>query len=350
MKAECKMVTARAGLVRTFLASMMNRLFASVVLFLYAIRPALAAGDGDPALQQLLISASQRAQLAHDPSGPYELDVDFDAQELVPVHGHLTLRWEANDRWWRRIDLGDFHQIEVKSGEWHYTSRNSSFTPLRVTNLIVLLHFAYETGSLTAKKERHRTENGVQMNCIQADFKGPPGASREVCLDAASTEVLVDDWKISPDTQRREQFFDYFDFGTHRYPRKLELIQDSSKVIKAQVVTLASAPFDESLLTPPPGAIARRECAGMKPPTPLKPLNLQYPESARDNRVGGMTAVTLTVLTDGSVGDLQFEQSAGQVLDAATLKALRSAKFTPAMCGSEPVVADMTFEVNYIIR
>src|SRR5580692_331735 len=100
----------------------MNKLFAAV-LFLSALRPAFAAGDDDPALQQLLVSASHRSQLAFNPSGPvgpYELDLDFTAQQIVPERGHYALKWEANDRWWRRIDLGAFHQIEVKNGEWHY--------------------------------------------------------------------------------------------------------------------------------------------------------------------------------------------------------------------------------------
>ncbi|MGO9325536.1 MAG: TonB family protein [Terracidiphilus sp.] len=300
-------------------------------------------------MQQLLISASQRSQLAYNPSGPYELDVDFDAQELVPTHGHMTLKWEANDRWWRRIDLGDFHQIEVKNGEWHYTSRNATFTPSLVTNLIGLLGFAYEAGSLTAKKQKHRTEKGVEMNCVQVDSKGPPGATREICLDAASGDIAVDNWQLLPNVQRREQFSDYFDFGAHRYPRKLELIQDSSEIIKADVVTLASVPFDESLLTSPAGAIARRECVNRTYPVSIKPLklNFQHQASAGPHRPSGTATVTLTVLTDGSVSDVQLEESAGRVLDAATLQALRGAKFTPAMCGTEPVVSDFTIKVSF---
>jgi len=326
----------------------MNKLFAAV-LFLSALRPALAAGDDDPALQQLLVSASQRSQLAFNPSGPvgpYELDLDFEAQQIVPERGHYALKWEANDRWWRRIDLGGFHQIEVKNGEWHYTSRNANFTPLRVSDLIGLLHFAYVAGSATPKKSKHRTENGVEMNCLELDYKGPSGGSHEICLSADSNDILVDDWEPTPNFGRRAQFSDYFDFGIHRFPRKLELIQDSSKVITAEVVNLQSAPFDDSLLAPPPGAIIRRECDGMKPARPIKTFNFQRPLSA-DQRIGGAVAVTVTVETDGTVSDVQFEETAGQMLDAVTLKALRSAKFTPAMCGSEPVVSDFTLRVDF---
>ena len=310
---------------------------AVAALLLCACAPAFA--QGDPDLQQILISASQRSQLAYNPAGPYVLDVDFVAQTNVPVRGHMTLKWEANDRWWRQIDLGEFHQIEVKNGEWHYMSRNASFTALRASDLIELLRFAYEAARLTAKKQKHRTENGVAMNCIQVERKGFPEGSHEICLGDGTNDILLDDFQFSPNVQRRAQFSGYFDFGAHRYPRKLELIEDSSKVITAEVVNLQSVPFDESLLTPPPGAVARRECDGMTPARPVKPFNFQRPMSA-DKRIGGTVAVTVTVQTDGTVSDVEFEETAGKMLDTVTLKALRSAKFAPAMCGSEAVVSD----------
>ena len=313
-------------------------------MLLCAGAPALAQSDSG--LQQLLISASQRSQLAYNPSGPYVLDVDFVAQTNVPERGHMTLKWEANDRWWRQTDLGDFHQVEVKNGEWHYTSRNASFTALRVTDLIELLQFAYGATRLTARKEKHRTENGVEMNCIEVDHKGLPEGSHEICLRTGSNDILLDNLQFSPNVQRRAQFSDYFDFGAHRYPRKLELIEDSSKVITANVVNLQSAPFDESLLAPPSGAVARRECGGMKHAMPIKSFNFQRPLSA-DKRIGGTVAVTVTVQTDGTVSDVQFEETAGQMLDAVTLKALRSAKFAPSMCGSEPVVSDFIVRVDF---
>ncbi len=317
----------------------------AAALLLCASAPALA--QGNPDLQQLLISASQRSQLAYNPAGPYVLDVDFTAQTNIPEYGHMTLKWRDNDHWWRQADLADFHQIEVKNGEWHYMSRNARFTALRVDDLIELFRFAYEDARLTAKKEKHRTENGVEMNCIEVDHKAFPEGSHEICLSDGTNDILLDDFQPVRNAQRRAQFSGYFDFGTHRYPRKLELIEDSSKVITADVVNLQSVPFDEALLTPPPGAIARRECDGMKPARPVKPFNFQRPMSA-DNRLGGTVAVTLTVETDGTVSDIQFAETAGQMLDDVTLKALRSAKFTPAMCGSEPVVTDFNFRVDFV--
>jgi TonB family protein len=330
----------------TILSIDMKLAVVAAAIFVCLAQP--ATGEDRAALQQLLVSASQRSQLAHDPSGPYQLDVEFDTQQLVPAHGHLTLKWEADDRWWRRTDLGDFHQIEVKNGQWHFISRNANFTPLRVKELIELLAFAYDAGDYTAKKSKRRTENGVEMNCIRIQINGSIEDSHEVCLSAGSNDIVLDELKVAPNVQRRAQFSDYFDFSTHRYPRKLELIQNSSEVIKAQVIALTSAAFDESLFNPAPGAIARRECDGMKPAHPLKSLNLSYPVAAQKSGIGGTATFTVTVLEDGSVGDIEFEETAGKVLDANILKTIRATKFAPAMCGPEPVTADIDIEVDFL--
>lgn len=313
--------------------------------FVCCLQPSL--GSVDPALQQLLTSAEQHENLFYDQTTPFQLDVDFVAQIEVPLRGHLTHKWEAKDRWWRKVVMGEFQQIEVKNGEWHYTVRNADFTPLRVANLISLLDHGAESSQLVAKKEKHRTENGIEMSCIQVEHKGYFESSRNVCLSAGSNEILVDEWKEPPDEQRREQFVDFFDFGTHQYPRTLELLENGSKVITADVVNLTSAPFDESLLTPPLGAIARRECAGLQNAVPVRTPDPAYPRDASNDKLMGDSTVAMTVLTDGSVTDLRLVGRATHSMNDAALQSLKKWKFKPAMCGTDPVVTDITVVVSF---
>src|SRR5256884_4834251 len=89
------------------------------------------------------------------------------------------------------------------------------------------------------------------------------------------------------------------------------------------------------------GAIERRLCADMKHAVPVRTPDPLYPRSASQNRLMGDTTVAMTVLTDGSVTDIQLVGSAARSMDDATLLTLKSWKFKPAMCGSEPVVSDI---------
>ena len=242
--------------------------------------------------------------------------------------------------------MGDFEQIEVRNGDRQYTSRNLNFTPVRIGELISLLQFAEGSEGLLAKKQKERVENGMEMVCMRVEGKGR-GKTHEVCVNSASHEILSDEWQEPPDERLREQYTDYFDFVGHRYPRKLQLIVNGSKVITANVSNLATAAFDPTILVAPNGAIERRQCKDMKHAVPLKTPDPMYPKSASQNKLMGDTTVAMTVLTDGSVTDIQLVGSAARSMDDATLQTLKSWRFKPAMCGPESVVSDIEVVVSF---
>jgi TonB family protein len=306
-------------------------------------------GSTNPAAQQLIISAKQQASLFRDDASPLQLDVDFVAQMNAPAQGHLTLKWGGKDRWWRRIVMGDFEQIEIRNGDSLYTSRNISFKPVRIRELVSLLQFAEGSEGLLVKKEKQRVENGVELTCLQVEQEKVRG-KHEVCVNSASHEILSDEWQEPPDEQRREQYTDYFDFEGHRYPRKLQLIVNGSKVLTANVSNLATAAFDPALLVTPKGAIERRQCKDMKHAVPVKTPDPMYPRSASQNKLMGDTRVAMTVLTDGSVTDIQLVGSATRSMDDATLQTLKTWRFKPAMCGPEPVVSDIEVVVSFRLQ
>src|ERR1700745_4202231 len=175
----------------------MKKLILTTALFIGSLP--LLTGSTDPASQQFLITAMQQASLFHDQARPLQLDVDFLAQMNVPTQGHLTLKWEAKDRWRRRIVMGDFEQTDVRSDDRLYTIRNASFTPVRIKELVSLLHFADGSEGLLAKKQRKRAENGVEMSCLQVERENVRGKPHQVCVNSASHEILSDEWQEPPD-------------------------------------------------------------------------------------------------------------------------------------------------------
>lgn len=248
--------------------------------------------------------------------------------------------------WWSKVVIGDFEQISMHDGEMLYTVRNRP-TPMRVGEINSLIHFAQLPDELNAKKMKEQVKNGVAVTCLQAEREKYKSEVHEICVDQASNEILSDAWPEPPDEHRREQFEDYFDFQGHRYPRKLQLQVNGSKVITANVESLQTAPFDKALLIPPQGAIERRECPDLKHAQPVKTPDPAYPQSASHNGLMGDTAVAMTVLTDGSVSDIHLIETSTHSMDEATLQNLKGWKFKPAMCGSEPVVSDIEVVVSF---
>lgn len=319
------------------------------VAFLFSAQNLFSAAN-DAALQ-LLTGAEQQGNLFRDDRSPLRLEVSFVTQQAVPTQGHLSWRWAAKDRWWRKVSLSDFQQVEIRNGEKLYTIRNMPFTPFRVGELISLLQFAPSStpGSLAVKKARQHIENDKDITCMQVKGEEDPHQPREFCIDSTSRDIISVDWKEPPDEVRREQFSDYFEFDAHRYPKRLELVVNGSKVVSATIDELTVAALEERFLVPPQGAIERRQCTGMKHASPVSTPDPIYPKSAKENRMGGDTIVAMTVLTDGSVTDIHLIGTSARSLDEASLNTLRKWKFKPGMCGAEPVVSDIQVVVSFRI-
>jgi len=136
---------------------------AAVLLF---SMPDLLCADKNAAMQ-LLTTAERQGNLFRDARSPLRLEVSFVAQQAIPTQGHLSLRWAAKDRWWRKVSLSNFQQVDVRNGEKLYTIRNMSFTPFRVGELISLLQFAPNPspGSFVVKKPKQQIGNGTLRVC-----------------------------------------------------------------------------------------------------------------------------------------------------------------------------------------
>ncbi|HEY3972440.1 MAG TPA: energy transducer TonB [Candidatus Sulfotelmatobacter sp.] len=322
----------------------MKKLSLTVILFLCGIQ--MLSASTDP--RELFLAARHQSNLFEDDT-QFQLDVDFHAQMQIPAQGHLTLKWAGKDRWWRKVVMGSFEQVDIRNGDKLYTTRNASFTPVRVGELFTLLQLSEPIAPQVVKKQKERVENGIQMTCLRVQEARARSTPHEICMNSAH-EILSDEWKEYPDDQRSGRYSGYFDFRAHRYPRTLELVVDGSKVITANVNELTAATFEENLLVPAKGAIERRKCAGITPPVPVRTPNPTYPRSNSQNGLMGDSTVAMTVLADGSVSNIQLVGTATHSMDDATMQTLRGWKFKPAMCGADPVVSDIEVVVSFRLR
>jgi TonB family protein len=63
--------------------------------------------------------------------------------------------------------------------------------------------------------------------------------------------------------------------------------------------------------------------------------------------MGGTVTVSLTVEPDGSVSNVQLLGSAGHEMDSVSQQILKTWKFKPAMCETEPVAIDIHVNVTF---
>jgi TonB family protein len=312
-----------------------------VVLYAVFGLPVVVFAADNAAAQDLLNVAAKQGRLLEDSPDPFVLDVDFTAQLKGPTPGHLRLRWKARNMWWSKVSMGGFEQVKFEVGERTWTLRNADFTPTQVSDLLSLLHVAAGFDRLSARKERRRTEQGVQVDCIEAEEAKSKSTHRDVCLDSITHDIVSDTRDFGYGAVHRDEYRDFADFAGHRYPRRLELLKNGNAVISATVTSLKEESLDMNLLTPPPGAIERRECADEQPPE-----QTSHVQPVFRNHTEGEVEFAVTILTDGTVGSIRMIRKSGGIEDDAVMAAIKNARYKPAMCGTDPVVADIIVGVR----
>jgi TonB family protein len=308
------------------------------------------AEQASSASEKALAEAGRIVDLRAAGEMPFRLDTEFLAQLNVPWEGHLTLEWAAPNLWSRKISMGAYQQVDVRKGEILYTKRNAPFTPLVLKQLFDLLNVFDAAPEEWRIKQIRQERNASGIDCVsirqKSTVSGPWKTAREVCIDHVLNTVLSDQEKNDVELQRKE-FSDYREFRSHRNPYQMKLMVNGSVLLKVQVASLTDASIAPAALLPPSGAIERRQCENMTYPKPVHTPDPAYPRDAARNGFVGTVEMAVTVLADGSIGDANVIQSAGQEMDKAAIEKVKTWKFKPAMCGNEPVSYDLNVSMNF---
>lgn len=250
--------------------------------------------------------------------------------------------------------MGGYKELKIRKGNSVYISRNLPFTPLRVGNVEDLLRLEIVPKypeDWEVKKVKSESVDGKSVECVELEYRVPHSGKfkRDLCVDSVTHEPVSDGAAQIAEGEHTE-FGDYQKFRDHVYPGRMVLTAHGSPIVKVNGISLREASFSDSEFAPPPSATMRRTCDHMVHAVALKTPNPIYPKSAAQNRLGGRSTVAITVLPDGSVGDVYVIESAAQEMDRVTEEAVKKWKFRPAMCGDEPVTSEFWVRMNFNLR
>ena len=107
-------------------------------------------------------------------------------------------------------------------------------------------------------------------------------------------------------------------------------------------------PQTESAAVP---LVAPKQARIDAPPRPKKSIRPRYPDGARQRREQGNVELEIHVKDDGSVGDVKVVSSSGfGELDDAAVRAVRTARFTPAKSGGSAVASTARLTLTFRLR
>ena len=313
---------------------MKNAILFVTVLAVWSL---LAWSQEDQTPAKLLAAVREQSDIFNHAPHPFLLQADLTAQLAAPVQGRLTIHWQSKNHWRRELELGLYKEIVVRVGEWEYAKRNMGFAPIRASDAVLLLEFAKPNDHIAAKSTKTHNSGGVALTCIS--LQSTVNNERyKMCVDPAAHEILTyDPWPYGL-SGGAAAFSGYVGIEEMQFPKHLELREaGQGATVTVNVTKLEDQAFDANLLTPPPGATERRYCEVMSPPFMIqKPDIASLGQFSQDVHV----RFQVTVLTDGSVGAIQvIGQSSAEAADRIR-KVWMHARYKPAMCGTEPVVAD----------
>lgn len=319
------------------------RMRQTLVLTCLLCAASLAWAGNKPAAQQLLDTARRQSALFHGSRPPFALNADVLVQFDKPVSGHIEIRWLSEDRWWLKTAIGPYQETTVHDGENVHILRNLATTPQRIRELYSLLTAPESAGQFDAESMKERRQKRNKEICIRATSAAYPGQEKEIWVDSASNDILREEYD-SFGRRARNMYTDYAEFNGVRYPRKLERTIEDKPEILIETVSIEAREFDPILLSPPSGAIERRDCHGKTNPVPLKTTS---PDVLPRNGLAANATLAVTVEKDGSVSNVVAIGGSSHALDQVTIDAVKTWKFKPAMCGADPVVEDTVISMNY---
>ena len=97
--------------------------------------------------------------------------------------------------------------------------------------------------------------------------------------------------------------------------------------------------------------IAPRQARLDAPPKPKRTIRPDYPKGARQRGEQGDVVLEIRVNADGTVDDVKVAISSGFAeLDEAAVKAARTAKFSPARSGHDPVASTARLRLSFKLK
>ena len=86
---------------------------------------------------------------------------------------------------------------------------------------------------------------------------------------------------------------------------------------------------------------------GVTPPRPLKRVEPEYTDEARDAKLEGVVVVYVVIEEDGRAHNIRVIRSLGKGLDEKAIEAVEQWEFEPGKKDGKPVKVEATIEINF---
>jgi hypothetical protein len=272
---------------------------------------------------------------------PYRLTADLivTPDKDVVIRGHIIY---DRDRDRERIEItaGDYHETWVNADNKLYVAGTRSLVLPRGSTLKALekewvIHDAPSCCQAFSKVERKKTR-GADAYCFVATYSDRH--PKRFCVDRDAKSLLE-----RFDGFETVVFSDYRAIEGLRYPARIQYVDDGKPFVEIENIEIRKTEISTESFNAPPNSQEFENCAGMETP---HTLHMEMPK-VPSRWHSSYASVKGLVQPDGSFTDVRVQVSRANPEFA---KALEEAAghwlFSPARCGSKPVVYEEQMEIH----
>ncbi len=284
-----------------------------------------------------------------------------DLSELLPYQMRATVKWKLlgkeitgqvtvfrdKERYRYTLTLGDYHEDRWIISNKLYVSRNhyppapkTLFLRLADRWWFVTPNPLWETSKVSTEHQHGRTEECVEL-------KADSSTREKLCFDEM-TSVLI---KRAGFESSAVEFEDYAAFEQKLYPRRAVVKERDQVVLELTDITISRAdpPADDTFV-PVKNATEFPTC---NEPVAARKVKDSVPSIPHHTLVmrGGTANVYVygVIAADGSIQNPIVEYSSHPDFTQSALEALKQWRYSPAMCGQEPIAQETELHFFYFV-
>jgi len=238
--------------------------------------------------------------------------------------------------------FGDYHAVEVWSGDHLYRTLTRAVAPPEVLNLLRitplnLVRFDHED---VIRAILDKQADGHALHCIEFDtVAGERADHNELCVDAANGTLVSE--KLGNDLIENSAFFS---FAGELLPGKIHYSVNGQPKLEITQTLTELTDVTPDVLEPPPNAQVLTTCTTFR-----RALGQSMPQPPPGSRGGVISDVLLSGMigADGKVHDALVQSSERPELNADAFKTIQQWQFTPALCNGQPTSTPASFLLHF---
>jgi len=270
--------------------------------------------------------------------------------------GDYAVDWASPSKWREEIRFANYQRMRIRDANGYWQSSTLEYQPYLIYLLsdLVDLKAALRVRSIhTVGDVKSRKKDGIQQRCV--DVNAPKRTHHVLCFDDTTGALIAIEYpqgdnSVPPEISRIE-YKDFRSIAGKLIPYERQAFNGRKTVALLKITEVKElSPVNPAEFTPPPNAERWPQCDDMRDEELKDHAPPNYPQAARSNHEQGRVILYGVLETNGTLSHLTVIKGVNDLLNGATVEAVRRWHYTPAQCGGNPIRLETSIAIDFSLH